>query len=194
MLTLSTNVFAENESAPPEIPSGMRGEPPSGEAPDGMGERPTGDFPGGMGGSGGGDGYANLTLSEDSKWVVTADSTLDALSGTGAIVDADGNAVSVVGTNGTQYRSGSSGVTVTVSAYNTEADLSGAESVADWDDYALARPQTLNYAVEEPALGDEAPTALSDGNTRAWIVIAVAAVVILTTIVVIVKKRKGKVA
>ena len=88
----------------------------------------------------GGDGYANLYLDADSTWVVTGDSTLTGLQCAGSIVDADGNAVSVVGTDGTVYRSGDSSYTVTVASYTDNADLSGASATDVWSDYAVAQP------------------------------------------------------
>lgn len=66
----------------------------------------------------GGDGYANLTISSDSKWIVTGDSVLTSLTNNGTIVDEDGNTVSVVGTDGTVYVEGTSSYTITVESYN----------------------------------------------------------------------------
>lgn len=84
----------------------------------------------------GGGGYANLYLSADSTWVVTGDSALTSLSCVGTIVDGQGNPVSIVGTDGTAYISGSSAYTVTVEAYADSADLTGAASLARWADFA----------------------------------------------------------
>ena len=62
----------------------------------------------------GGDGSCTVNISEDSTWIVTGDSTVTTLNAEGTIVDADGNAVSIVGTDGTVYAEGSSPYTVTV--------------------------------------------------------------------------------
>ena len=66
----------------------------------------------------GGDGYANLVIGNTSKWIVTGDSVLTSLTNNGTIVDADGNIVSIVGTDGTVYVQGTSSYTVTVGSYN----------------------------------------------------------------------------
>ena len=52
----------------------------------------------------GGDGYCNLYIDKDSTWIVTGDSTVSSLSCEGTIQDADGNTVTVKGTDGTIYR------------------------------------------------------------------------------------------
>lgn len=77
----------------------------------------------------GGDGYCSLYISEDSTWIVTGDSTLTTLACEGTIVDEDGKTVSIVGSDGTSYVSGSSSYTITVDSYETTADLSGASSL-----------------------------------------------------------------
>ncbi|MCR5691759.1 MAG: hypothetical protein K6G62_06025, partial [Eubacterium sp.] len=56
----------------------------------------------------GGSGYANLYVDSTSKWVVTKNSTLTKLYNAGKIVDASGNTVTIKGTDGTVYVSGSS--------------------------------------------------------------------------------------
>ena len=76
----------------------------------------------------GGDGYCNLYIAEGCTWTVTEDSTLTSLSNSGTIVDADGNTVTVKGTDGTVYAEGESSYTVTVDSYSDTADLSGASS------------------------------------------------------------------
>lgn len=65
----------------------------------------------------GGDGYANLTIDSSSAWIVDGDSTLSTLTCKGTITDADGNTVSVKGTDGTTYVEGTSDYTITVSSY-----------------------------------------------------------------------------
>lgn len=88
----------------------------------------------------GGDGYASLFIDADSSWVVTGDSTLTSLACAGTLVDADGAAVTVKGTDGTVYVEGSSPYTVTVEQYSTSPDLSGASTADSWDAYAVAKP------------------------------------------------------
>ncbi|MCD7746423.1 MAG: hypothetical protein LUI13_14275 [Lachnospiraceae bacterium] len=89
----------------------------------------------------GGSGYCNVIISEDSTWVVTGDSTVTSLSSSGMISDADGNTVTVVGTDGTVYVEGTSAYTITVEAYSDSADGSGASSTDSFDDHAVERPE-----------------------------------------------------
>lgn len=84
----------------------------------------------------GGDGYSNVYVDATSSWLVTADSTVTNLYNEGSIVDADGNTVSINGTDGTQYVQGTSQYTITVASYSTACDLSGAGSSSNWSDYA----------------------------------------------------------
>lgn len=97
----------------------------------------------------GGDGYCNLYLSEDSTWVVDGDSTLTNLYSEGTITDADGNTVSVVGTDGTVYVEGTSEYTITVASYEETVDLSGASEAAEWSDYEVERPEELGSSETE---------------------------------------------
>ena len=83
----------------------------------------------------GGDGYANLYIGENSTWVVTGDSAVTNLSCSGKIVDADGNTVTVKGTDGTVYVKGDSSYTITVKSWSDSADLSGAGSADSWSDH-----------------------------------------------------------
>lgn len=87
----------------------------------------------------GGDGYAALYLDSTSKWVVTGDSTVTSLYNAGTIVDANGNTVSVVGTDGTVYVQGSSQYTVTVTSYSTSVDTSTAATADSWSDYEVEK-------------------------------------------------------
>lgn len=97
----------------------------------------------------GGDDYCNLYLSEDSTWVVDGDSTLTNLYSDGIITDADGNTVSVVGTDGTVYVEGTSEYTITVVSYEDTADLSGVFETAAWADYEVERPEELGGSKTE---------------------------------------------
>ncbi|MCD8065958.1 MAG: S-layer homology domain-containing protein [Oscillospiraceae bacterium] len=94
----------------------------------------------------GGSGYANLYISSDSTWVVTGDSTLSALYCAGSIVDADGSTVTIQGSDGTVYVSGTSEYTVTVESCSAEADLSGAGSISEWSDYAVEQSAAFAHA------------------------------------------------
>jgi hypothetical protein len=87
---------------------------------------------------GGGDGTCNLYVSKDSRWIVTGDSTLTSLESEGAVVDADGKTVSIVGTDGTVYVQGDSPYKVTVSSYSSACDLSGAGAVSSWSEHEVS--------------------------------------------------------
>jgi len=92
----------------------------------------------------GGDGYASLYLSEDSSWIVTGDSALTNLYKAGTIADASGEAVTIVGTDGTVYAQGTSAYTITVETYEESADLSGASAVTPWSEFETERPEQLS--------------------------------------------------
>lgn len=82
----------------------------------------------------GGSGYANLYIDEDSTWTVNGDSFLTALYNAGTIKDVNGKTVTIKGVDGTVYVEGTSEFTITVSTYDTSADLSGAGTVTAFDD------------------------------------------------------------
>ena len=85
----------------------------------------------------GGDGYANLYISADSKWVVTGDSTLSALSCEGSIVDAQGRAVTIKDANGNVLVQGTSNYTVTVENYFTTVDAANVSVSVTFSEYAV---------------------------------------------------------
>ena len=85
----------------------------------------------------GGNGYANVYIDSTSTWVVTGDSVVSNLYCAGVIVDENGAAVTIVGTDGTVYVQGTSSVTVTVGSYSSSVDTSGAAVADSWDDYAV---------------------------------------------------------
>lgn len=85
----------------------------------------------------GGDGYSALFIDADSSWIVTGDSTVTLLNCAGVIADADGNAVTVMGTDGTVYVQGTSAYTVTVVSYSDACDLTGAGTAGSFDDCAV---------------------------------------------------------
>ena len=62
----------------------------------------------------GGTGWCSVTIDEDSAWIVTGDSVVTTLDCAGTLTDAEGNAVTVVGVDGTVYQEGDSAYTVTV--------------------------------------------------------------------------------
>lgn len=88
----------------------------------------------------GGNGYCSVYIDADSTWTVTADSLLTNLYCEGNIVDADGNAVSIVGVDGTVYVEGASPIVITVETYSNTADLSGASVPDSWQDFAVDKP------------------------------------------------------
>ena len=90
-----------------------------------------------------GSGYANLYIDADSTWIVTGDSVLSGLSCSGTITDADGNSVTIVGTDGTVYAEGTGAYTVTVDSYTDSADLSGASAAESWESFAAEKPAEL---------------------------------------------------
>lgn len=90
-----------------------------------------------------GSGYAKLYISADSTWVVTADSTLDALYAAGTVIGADGKRVTIVTADGKTLVAGDSAYTVTVTDYAASADFSGAGSAAAWSTYAAEKPTEL---------------------------------------------------
>lgn len=97
----------------------------------------------------GGNGTANLTISSDSTWAVTEDSTLTALASEGKIVDADGKTVTIQDTDGTVYVQGDSSLTVTVAEYSTTADFSGALTPTSWSDYEVAAPDGFDVSATD---------------------------------------------
>ena len=92
----------------------------------------------------GGSGYCNLYIEKGSTWTVTGDSTLSELQNAGTITDADGNTVTIKGTDGTVYVKGTSKYTVTVKSYKTSADTSKASKTTSWSSYETAKPSELS--------------------------------------------------
>ena len=88
----------------------------------------------------GGSGWCRVYLDAESTWVVTGDSVLTELYCAGAIVDADGNTVTIRKTDGTVCVSGTSQYTITVETYENTVDISGASVVDSWNAFAIARP------------------------------------------------------
>ena len=92
----------------------------------------------------GGDGSCSMYIDSGSTWVVTGDSTVTNLYNAGTITDGDGNSVTIKGTDGTVYQEGTGSVTITVSSYSTEVDLSGASAADSWSTYEVAKPEELS--------------------------------------------------
>ncbi len=92
----------------------------------------------------GGDGYCNVYISSDSTWIVTADSTITELYNAGTIVDADGNTVTIIGTDGTVYVQGTSSYTITVDSYSTSGSISSPTSAPSYADYKVEKPAALS--------------------------------------------------
>ncbi len=88
----------------------------------------------------GGDGVTNVYISEDSTWVVTADSVVTNLYNEGSIVDESGNTVTVVDASGKKLVEGTSSITVTVTSYSDSADFSGAVEEESFADYEVENP------------------------------------------------------
>ena len=107
----------------------------------------------------GGDGYSNVYISDDSTWVVTGDSVVSNLYCAGTIVDEDGNTVSIIGTDGTEYQTGDSDITITVDSYTTEADVSMAVQVDDWENYQVEMPEAMGGAGDVTETPEETVTA-----------------------------------
>ena len=68
----------------------------------------------------GGSGTVTLTIDETSSWVMTADSSVHQLNCAGTVVDSQGRAVTILGTDGTVYVQGDSELTLTVTAFSAE--------------------------------------------------------------------------
>ncbi len=92
----------------------------------------------------GGKGYCNVSISSDSTWTVTGDSTVTNLSNEGTIKDSDGKTVTIKGSDGKVYVKGTSDYTITVTGtYSTKADFSGASSTNSFSDYSVSKPEGL---------------------------------------------------
>ena len=89
------------------------------------------------------DSACNVYIDSDSTWTVTGDSELTSLCNAGTIKDADGNTVTIKGTDGKVYEKGTSKYTITVEKYSTEDKTSGADEIASWSDYETEKPSQL---------------------------------------------------
>lgn len=154
----------------------------------------------------GGDGYATIYIDDSSKWIVTGDSYLTNLYSEGTIEDAEGNTVTIIGSDGTVYVQGDSDYTITLSGtYGTEADFSNALTSISYDDYKVEKPSELTSSEteEEPAVEEtaaeetaepeedvpEETVSESTQNHVTWI-IAGAAVLMGSVIVLLARKKK----
>lgn len=91
----------------------------------------------------GGDGYANVYVSEDSTWTVTGDSKVTSLANAGTVTDEEGKIVTVKGEDGTVYVEGDSAYTITTGSYVDTVDLSGVTTMDAWSDYETERPAEI---------------------------------------------------
>ncbi len=92
----------------------------------------------------GGSGYCKMYIDSSSTWTVTGDSYLTSLSNEGQILDADGNKVSIKGSDGTVYVDGPSAYTITVDSYSDSCDTSDASSSTEWSSYQVEKPSQLS--------------------------------------------------
>ncbi|MGN0131104.1 MAG: hypothetical protein ACI4AA_01545 [Lachnospiraceae bacterium] len=88
----------------------------------------------------GGNSYAALYIDKTGRWIVTGDSVLSSLHSAGIITDAEGNTVSIIGTDGKVYVDGSSQYTITVNSYDNDVDVSEAATLDNWNDFAVTKP------------------------------------------------------
>ena len=113
----------------------------------------------------GGDGYAELILSADSTWIVTDDSTLTALYGTGQILDEAGRSVTVKSARGDVFLEGDSDLQVTVETYAEAADFSGAVEIAETEKAQM--PESMRLRRADPAPAGEETAAPEEENEAA---------------------------
>jgi hypothetical protein len=91
-------------------------------------------------GKNGSGGHCNMYISENSTWVVTGDSALTTLYNEGKVVDKDGKTVTVKDFDGKTLVKGESKYVVTVRAYGSPADFSGASAASAFADFKTAKP------------------------------------------------------
>ncbi len=111
----------------------------------------------------GGEGTATLTVRADSSWIVTGDSVLTTLYNAGSIKDTEGNQVTIKGTDGSVYVSGTSPYTVTVVNYNTTADTDEIPDVTSFED-AQVNNGSMQFAPGGEAPGGEPGQEPPDGE------------------------------
>lgn len=111
----------------------------------------------------GGSGYSNVYISSDSSWTVTGDSTITNLYNAGTIKDANGNTVTIKGTDGTVYVNGTSAYTITVGSYSTSVDLSGASKADSWSSYEVEKPAQFTGTTSTSS--SETSTSATTGST-----------------------------
>ncbi len=123
------------------------------------------------------DGTIDVVVDSTSTWVLTGDATVTTLqvADGGQVVDADGNAVTIVA-NGETVVEGSSSITLTVTdSYSSTADLSGAKSLSeatiDRDDfdsyYGTSTAFDTNGSSDDATAEADAAETDSDTNTEA---------------------------
>lgn len=90
-----------------------------------------------------GEGYCNLYISKDSKWIVTGDCTLSNLYCAGTITDNQGKTVTIKDSDGKTLVKGTGSYTITVDSYSNSVDMSGASKTTSWTDYKVEKPSQL---------------------------------------------------
>ena len=90
-----------------------------------------------------GEGYCNLYISKDSKWIVTGDCTLSNLYCAGTITDNQGKTVTIKDSDGKILVKGTGSYTITVDSYSNSVDMSGASKTTSWTDYKVEKPSQL---------------------------------------------------
>ena len=88
----------------------------------------------------GGNGYCNMYISKDSKWIVTGDSVITNLHCEGEIMDENGESVTIQNINGDVLFQGSGSITITVNTYHDTVDFSDAATGESFSDFEVRNP------------------------------------------------------
>ena len=149
----------------------------------------------------GGKGSCNVSISSDSTWTVTGDSTVTNLFNEGTIKDTDGKTVTIKGSDGKVYVKGTSNHTVTVTGtYSTKADFSGASTTNSFSDYSVSKPDGLTN-VSATTVSTTNGSAAQDSEKEnssipSWLVISISIGVLIlagaAAILLYSKKQKAR--
>ena len=149
----------------------------------------------------GGKGYCNVSISSDSAWTVTGDSTITNLSNEGTIKDTDGKTVTIKGSGGKVYVKGTSNYTITVTGtYSTKADFSGASSTNSFNDYSVSKPEGLTNVSATTVSTANSSAAQDSGKENSsipsWLIISISVGVLIlagaAAILLYSKKQKAR--
>lgn len=149
----------------------------------------------------GGKGYCNVSISSDSTWTVTGDSTITNLSNEGTIKDTEGKTVTIKGSDGKVYVKGTSKYTITVTGtYSTKADFSGASSTNSFDDYSVSKPEGLTNVSTTTVSTANSSAAQDSGEENSsipsWLIISISVGVLIlagaAAILLYSKKQKAR--